>query len=245
MIEIGEHDGLAAVAADEIAGGEHADAGDFQIGRNDAAGVGVFPPGEMPRQHPPLLIGRLDQSVADAAMLGAFADREYVRRSGLQVVVDHDAAVDGNAGLLCQCDVRPDAGREDHGVGRNQAAARQFNAFDARHAVDACGIGIEQDFDPLALDQGFQKFGRGRIQLALHQAVHQMHQRHRRAGLGKPISRFEAEQSAADHHHALLLRSQRLKKIDLAAITERMHAGEVGTRHVEPQRRRACGQHQF
>ena len=111
--------------------------------------------------------------------------------------------------------------------------------------MDARGVGVKQDFNPLALDQGFQKFSRGRVELALHQAVHQMHQRHRRAGLGEAISRFEAQQSAADHHHALLLRSQRQQQIDVAAVAERMHAGEVGARHVEPQRRRACGQHQF
>ena len=78
-------------------------------------------------------------------MLGAFADRKHVRRAGLQMVVDHDAAVDGNAGLLRQRDVRPDAGREDHGVGIDPAAVHQFDAFDARLAMDARGVGVEQD----------------------------------------------------------------------------------------------------
>ena len=146
---------------------------------------------------------------------------------------------------LASCDVRPDAGREDHRVGRDQAAVHQFDAFDARLAMDARGVGVEQDCDPLALDQGFQKFGRGRIELALHQAVHQMHQRHRRAGLGETIGRFEAQQSAADHHHALLLRRQRQQQIDVAAVAKRVHAGKVGAGHVEPQRRRTGGQHQL
>ena len=123
---------LAAFGADEIAGGKHADAGDLQIGRDHAAVIGGRSARQMPRQHARLLIGRLDQAVADAAMLGAFAEREDVRRAGLQMIVDHDAAVDGNAGVLRQRDVGPDAGREDHRVGLDPAAVRQFDAFDAR-----------------------------------------------------------------------------------------------------------------
>ena len=106
-------------------------------------------------------------------------------------------------------------------------------------------LALSRIVDALALDQRLQEFGRGRIELALHQAVHQMDQRHRRAGLGEAIGRFEPEQSAADHHHALLLRGQRQQQIDVAAVAERMHAGEVGAGHVEPQRRRAGGQHQL
>ena len=84
-----------------------------------------------------------------------------------------------------------------------------------------------------------------RAVLALHQAVHQRHQRYRGAGLGEAIGRFQAEQAAADHDDALLLRGERQQKIDVAAVAERMHAGKIGARHVEPQRRRAGGQHQF
>ena len=148
---------LAALGADEIAGGKHADAGDLEIGRDHAAAIGGVAAGEMPRQHPRLLIGRLDQPVADAAMLGAFAEREDIRRAGLQMIVDHDAAIDGNAGLFRQRDIGPDAGGENHRVGLEPAAVGQFDAFDPRLAVDARGVGVEQDLDALALDQRFQQ----------------------------------------------------------------------------------------
>ena len=78
--DIAEHDGFAAFGAHEIAGGKHADAGDLQIGRDHAAAIGRSFARQMLRQHARLLIGRLDQAVADAAMLGAFAEREDIRR---------------------------------------------------------------------------------------------------------------------------------------------------------------------
>ncbi len=91
--------------------------------------------------------------------------------------------------------------------------------------MNARGSGVEQDVDTLALDQRLQQFGRGGIELALHQPVHQVHQRHRRAGLREAIGRFEPEQATADHHDALLLRSERSEQIDVAACrAERVHA---------------------
>ena len=69
-------------------------------------------------------------------------------------------------------------------------------------------------------------------------------QRHRRAGLGEAVGRFQSEQAAADHDDALLLRGQRQQQIDVAAVAEGVHAGKIGAGHVEPQRRRAGGKHQ-
>jgi hypothetical protein len=72
-----------------------------------------------------------------------------------------------------------------------------------------------------------------------------MHQRHRRAGLGEPVGGFKSKQSAADHHHALLLRSQRQQQVDVPAVAKRVNAGEIRAWYVQPQRRRARGQDQF
>ena len=72
----------------------------FRLVATHAAVIGGVAPARCSRQHARLLVGGLDQAVADAAMLGAFAEREDVRRAGLQRIVDHDAAVDGDAGVL-------------------------------------------------------------------------------------------------------------------------------------------------
>ena len=140
----------------------------------------------MPRQHARLLVGRLDQAVADAAMLGAFAERKDIGCSGLQMIVDDDAAIDGDAGVLRQRDVGPDAGCENHRIGIDPAAIRQLDALDAGLAMDARGVGVEQNLDALALDQRFQQCRRRRIELALHQPVHQMQQRHGAPALARP-----------------------------------------------------------
>ncbi len=161
------------------------------------------------------------------------------------MIVDDDAAVDGDAGFLGQRNVGPDAGRKDHRVGIDPAAIHQFDALDPGLAMDPRGVGVEQDIDALAFNQRFQQRRRRRVELTFHQAVHQMDQRHRRARLGEPISRFETEQPAADHDHAPLLRRQGQQQIDVAAIAKGMNACEIGAGHVEPQRRGARGQHQL
>ena len=100
-----------------------------------------------------LLVSRLDQAVTDAAMLGAFAKREDIRRAGLQAIVDDNAAIDGNAGVLRQRDIGADARRKNHCVGIDPASVRQFDALDVRLAMEPRGIGIEHNPDALALDQ--------------------------------------------------------------------------------------------
>ena len=165
-------------------------------------------------------------------------------RRGPQMIVDHDAAVDGNSRISRKRVVRPDAGGKYHGISLDPPSIGELDAFDFGRAVDARGIGVEQHVDALALDQRLQQISRRRIELALHQPVHQMQQRHRRAGFCQPIGRFEAEQSAADHDDGLLARGEREQQIDIAAVPEGMHAREIVARHVEPQRRRAGGEHQ-
>ena len=51
--------------------------------------------------------------------------------------------------------------------------------------------------------------------------------RHRRAGLGEAVGRFQAEQTAADHDDALLRCCQLQQQIDVAAVAERMHARQA------------------
>ena len=111
--DVAEQDGLAAIHTDKVARRKHADAGDLQVGRNDATAICRSTAREMLRQHARLLIGRLDQTVTDAAMLGAFAAgcrtrrftvagiwRDYARTSG-SVVISRQAYIaatgDGSA----------------------------------------------------------------------------------------------------------------------------------------------------
>src|SRR5260370_34429151 len=108
-----EDDGFVALSAHKIARGKHADARNLQIGRHDTAAVASGPAREMLRQHARLLVSRLDQAITDAAMLGAFAECEDIGRTGREMIVDDDAAIDGNAGILRQRGIRSDSGREN------------------------------------------------------------------------------------------------------------------------------------
>ena len=54
--------------------------------------------------------------------------------------------------------------------------------------MDAGGGCIEQDADALALDQRLEQVGGGRIELALHQPVHQVQQRHGAPAFARPYA---------------------------------------------------------
>ncbi len=91
--------------------------GHLQIGGKDAARIPRVLAGEMGGEHARLLVSRLDQPVAGAAMLGALADRIDAGRAGLQMVVDENAAIDGEIGGAREIDVRPDPGRNHDEIG--------------------------------------------------------------------------------------------------------------------------------
>ena len=159
-------------------------------------------------------------------------------------IVDHDAAIDRDAGVLGERDIGPDARRENHRIGVQRAPIGQFDAFDMRLPMNTRGVRLKQNLDALALDQRFQQRRGRRIELTFHQPVHQVNQGDARTGLGKAIGGFEAEQSAADHDDASLLRGQCQQQIDIAAVAKGVHAGKFGAGHIQPQRRRAGRQHQ-
>ena len=75
-----------------------------------------------------------------------------------------------------------------------------------------------------------EKGGPSIVELALHQAVHQMDKRHFHACLGKAISRLYAEQAAADHRRAGARPHQGAHRADIREIAEgedvlQIHAG--------------------
>src|SRR4029077_21088365 len=91
-----EHDRFSAGRAEKIAGREDVNAGDFEIGGVDAAEIARVAAGQARGQHLRLLVGGFDEAVADAAVLGALADRKHVRPVGGNAIVDDDPAIDRN-----------------------------------------------------------------------------------------------------------------------------------------------------
>src|SRR5580658_4982552 len=75
---IGEYDRFSTGCAEKIAGREHLHPGDLKVGGVDAPVVLCVMSCEPLGKHARLVVSGLNQSVADAAMLGAFADGENV-----------------------------------------------------------------------------------------------------------------------------------------------------------------------
>ena len=74
---------------------------------------------------------------------------------------------------------------------------------DARRAVISSRAALEQDLDAERLHRGREQRGRAVVELALHQAVHEVHDGHRAAERREPVGGLEPEQAAADHDRAL------------------------------------------
>src|SRR4029077_1812494 len=165
-----------------------------------AAGVMRLTPGQPVRQHACLLVRRFDQPAADAAMLGAFANGVNAGDVRFERIVDHDAAVDRDAGCARQVRTRADADRHHDGVGLDRAAVLEPDAVDAAAAVYFGGIGIQDHLDAHRFDRALEHRGGLRVELALHQPVHQMQHGDAPPGFREAVSRLEPEQSAADHH---------------------------------------------
>ncbi len=176
-------------------------------------------------------------------MLGTFADRVDARHAGLEVVVDHDAAIDCNACGARERGIGLDADRDHHRIGRDDRAVGEGDALDAGIADDARGLCFEPDRDALGLDRAPEHGGGTLVELAFHQAIHEMEHGHLCARLGEPVGRFQAKQSAADDDHprALLARDG----VDVLDVPEGEDTRQVHAWHGGLDRLRADRQHEL
>src|SRR5262249_32154414 len=94
--------------------------------------------------------------------------------AGREMVVDGDAASDLEPGRAGQRGVRLDADRDDHRVGWYRGAVPRFDRLDAAVADDARGLGFEAHGDTLGFDRALEHPCGARIELALHEPVHEM-----------------------------------------------------------------------
>ena len=119
----------------------------------------------------------------------------------LHVVVDDDAAVDVEAGLAAELDVRPDAGGDDDEVGFDASCRpTSAHALDVPVAEDGRRRAAEQHLDAEVFHLAGEVVAAVRIELALHQRRHQVHDGDVAALHLQSARGFEAEQAAADHH---------------------------------------------
>jgi hypothetical protein len=161
--------------------------GDPQIRRERRTEIGHGQvAGEAARQNPGLFVGRFNEAVDAATMLRAFTKGKDIRVAGGEPVIDHDPTIDRKPCFAGEFRIRPYADRADHEIGGKDACVGEFNTGGAMFAQNPFCVGAEQHLDALGLDRALEKGGRLIIELALHQAVHQMDKRHFHACLARP-----------------------------------------------------------
>ena len=84
-----------------------------------------------------------------------------------------------------------------------------------------------------------------RIELALHQPVHQVQHGDARAGFREPVGGLQPEQSAADHHDAVAGAGAMPDGPDVVDVAERDDAGQRHAGERGPDRLRAGGEHEL
>ena len=206
--------------------------------------VRSFVAGDRCRQHLSLLDQRRDQPVADAVVLDALADGEDVGVRRLHVIVDDDAAVDAEPGLARQIHVRADAGGDDDEVGVDAAAVHERDAFGLRRAEDLLRAVGEQHPHAERFHLGSQIEAAQRIELPLHQRVHQMDDGDVAALHLQSARGFEAEKAAADDDGldaGLRPVEQRARVVERAEREDAVLVDAFNRRH---QRRASGGQEQ-
>ena len=154
------------------------------------------------------------------------------------------AALDLEARFLGKLRVRTNADRHHHEIGRQRAAVVEADRPDLLVADDRLGVGAGQDFDAALLDRALQQIGCVRVELALHQRRHQVHDRGLHALAGEARSRLEAEQAAADHHGVAAPCRRGKHRVDVVEVAEGDDAGQLGARNGNQDRLRAGGDEQ-
>ncbi len=124
-----------------------------------------------------LLVSRLDQPVADTAVLGALADCIDAGRAGLKTVIDDYAAIDGEIGGAREFGVRSCPGRDHHQVGFDLSSILQHNSLRTLTPRNFQRFRVEMDGDASCLDGALEHVGRAGVELPLHEPVHQMDDR--------------------------------------------------------------------
>ena len=142
-------------------------------------------------------------------MLGAFADRVNAGAGRLQAIVDQDAASDLEACVAGELVRGPDADGDHDELRRKHAPVGEPHRLrPASPCTSAVSASIDaQALRSMAADEG----GGARVELALHEAVHDVHEGDGDAPPGEAVGRLQPEQAAADHDGARArLRSLRI-----------------------------------
>ena len=117
--------------------------------------------------------------------------------------------------------------------------------LDSARTADARRIGVQKHAHAFLFDEAAQDVGAGRIELALHQPIHDMGERHVDAASRKAIGRLQSEKAAADDERARAFAFQPGQRLDVLHVAKRVNARKIGALDRQPCRARTRGEHDF
>ncbi len=161
------------------------------------------------------------------------------------MIVDDDAAIDRDTGVSGDFGVRLDADRNNDRVGRKHAAVLELYTLDVTIADESRRRDVQQHPDAFRLDRTLEQQRGACVELALHQAIHEMNQCHRCAGFGETVSRLNAQEPAADHDNGRTPAGSPRHRRDVAHVAECEHAGQIGAGDAQADRPRAGGEYEL
>ncbi len=227
---------IAPLPLHEGAGREDRQSGDFQVGGEPHAGESGLLAGEPPRQHLRLRMGRLDETVGDAAMFRAFADRMEAGQARRELIVDDHAASDREAGGPREIRIWPHADGGNDEIGRDRSAVSESKPDRVTLPRDRHGLAVEQNLYALARQSLRHEDSCPRVELPLHQAIHDMHERDIRPAPRQPIGGLDAEQPAADDGDPPSLGRGLVHRCHVWPVPEGDHARLVHALNRKPDR---------
>ncbi|RMM59526.1 hypothetical protein ALQ76_05452 [Pseudomonas syringae pv. atrofaciens] len=186
---------------------------------------------------PGLLEQRCHQPIGDAAVADTFANRVDARVVGLQGVIDQDAAVARQAGLLGQFGVGSYACCHDYQIGVDPVAVVELHCGYTALIIAEQGVGlfVEAKAQAALLQCRLQHPSAGLVQLALQQRLAVMNHRDVHAAQTQAVGRFQAEQSSADDDCAFVRDGgvDHLPRVADVAITDDAVQRVAGDRQYE------------
>ena len=178
-------------------------------------------------------------------MFHAFSDRENIWIRSLQVVVHNDAAVDLQARLAPELHIGANSGSNNHKICLHAAAILECHPLGFSIPKNRRGIALHKHFYAEAFHFRFEVAAADKIELALHQCVHQVDNRYIAALHLQPASRFEPQQTSADHHCFFAWRRAIQQSARVVQIAKNEHTLFFHSVHRRDQRRASRSDQQF
>lgn len=134
---------------------------------------------------------------------------------------------------------------DDRHVGRQAAAVVELDRLHAPVADEPRRRDFKQHVDIFGLEGSLEHRRGARVELALHQPIHEMDERHFGTGLGQAVCGLDAQQAAADHDDTRAAAGRPGNRRHISDIAESPHAAQIGPGNRQADGPRAGRKHEL